>query len=69
LQNRLQLTIEWFSVFAISIYLLQLAKILLDAAKEYLSWLNVSLSLGLLAPVVLVGVAAAINTIRNRYND
>ncbi len=69
LQNRLQLTIEWFSVFAISIYLLQLAKFLLDAANEYLSWLNVPLSLGVLAPVVLVGVGAAINTIRNRYAD
>ena len=69
LQNRLQLTIEWFSVFAISVYLLQLAKFILDAIVSYGYSLNVPLILGVSAPIVLVAVALVINVIRRRYND
>ena len=69
LQNRLQLTIEWFSVFAITVYLLQLAKFVLDGANGYGYRFNTPLDLGILTPIVLLLVALTINSIRRRYAD
>ena len=69
LQNRLQLTIEWFSVFAISVYLLQLGKFVLEAINENGANLNISLIIGIATPAVLVLVAITINLIRRRYNE
>ena len=69
LQNRLQLTIEWFSVFAITVYLLQLSRFVLDAAKAYGFDLNTPVVLGVLTPTVLLVVGLTINAIRRKYND
>lgn len=69
LQNRLQLTIEWFSVFAISVYLLQLVRIFLDAASQLNPAINPLLVTGLIAPAVLIGVALIINVIRRKYHE
>ncbi len=69
LQNRLQLTIEWFSIVAISVYILQLIRILLDAGKELAPGLNTALDLGIMTPLVLLVMAFAITKIRKRYNE
>lgn len=67
MQNRLQLTIEWFSVVAITVYVLQLGKFTLDGVEQLSSWVNVPLIVGLMAPPVLLAVVVIMSRVRSRY--
>ncbi len=66
LQNRLQLTIEWFSIAATSVYVLQLARFILQPIT---SPATTEVTLALLVPMVLVAVASIVGRIRARYAD
>ena len=69
LQNRLQLTIEWFSVFAITVYVLQLFKIVLDTVNQLVVPFNSQIVLGISTPITFLLIAILIGLIRRQYRE
>lgn len=69
LQNRLQLTIEWFSIIALSVYALQLLGFMLAAIADVYPAINVTRVTGVLTVPVVITIGFIVGRIRRQYTD